>query len=268
MYSLVVGAVIVGGCEPTSSVKPEPAPTPETLLALPIAPACSIFAFSGVVQCTEECHCYFSSDCGPDAPCVIGGCQPVWDGKLDGICRGFRDPGAKWVFLGGNTGTLARSADFWFQTYIAAAQHPGRMPDKALLIRALEVPLSEAWHREVKDAVNNAIDIAIGFDFKFPRGDCFADDPRCLGQFHADLSPSGVKLLEAFREGFTQALQNNDPSAVEGPLRIFWKSQRFSPLHTGRCYPHDHPDFKYGSAMDCQIDSLKRILGVLLAETP
>ena len=260
---LALSAVVLQSCAQEPDRSPELVLSAESLMAMPMR-AC----VTSVIGCTEQCHCYWGSDCGPDAPCLIGGCQPVWDGKLDGVCRGFRGPGAGWAILGGNVVGLARSADRWFQSYIAAAQDAMRMPDSASLVEALRVPLTLGWHREIRQAVYNSIDLTMGFDFQPPEGDCFAYDPRCIGRFRVELSTEGVQLLEALRQGFTQAIRESQPSAVEEPLRAFWNSNSLAPLHTGRCYPHGHPDFQYRSPADCQVDGLTRILKVLLAEIP
>ncbi len=58
-------------------------------------------------------------------------------------------------------------------------------------------------------------------------------------------------------------LLDNDPDAVEAPLRSFWsRTEAFVPMHGGRCYPHGHPDAH--DEPTCQIEELKADLRLLL----
>jgi hypothetical protein len=87
-------------------------------------------------------------------------------------------------------------------------------------------------------------------------GTCFGNIGR--------LSDAAATLVDAAREGFVTGLLDNNPDAVDAPLREFWSQNAgFVPMHGGRCYPHGHPDAP--DELTCQIDDLKADLTLLLA---
>lgn len=109
------------------------------------------------------------------------------------------------------------------------------------------------------------LDVVLGFDFAHPRGNCKAYDARCLGILRIQLDRQARPLLQAVRDGFTKGLQKRDRAAVGRAVSAYWKSNpKFSPHHTGRCYPHGHPENPFKSVSQCQVDELTRILDDLL----
>ena len=213
-----------------------------------------------------SCDCYFSRDCGdPVKRCRTAHPYCIDSGKFDGSC--FRDIGPWDDFNNELFSLVANAIDLWFEAYQFPTKKRG-LPNAEIVKRINKLELVYAHQRRARFAVFNAIDVALGFDFVHPRGDCKEYDERCLGIFRISIDPEGFELLKAVRIGFSQGLQKRNPRAITDPIRSYWKQYpKFRPHHTGRCYPHGHPEYEFKSVAECQIDELSRILVGLLTPT-
>lgn len=226
------------------------------------------------------CNCYYSSDCsntGRGTKCLWtwNGAVCLWrpkptttingvlicnespgDPKCDGLCTGFIIRHIDWAHV--FVIDVAEAADLYFQAYLAAGRRGGGPPDRSFVERAAALHLPMNWHLELIDAVHRSLDATIGWDFMPCTFDetCFGHVPR--------LSEDAAALVDAAREGFVVGLRDNNPGAVEAPIRDFWsRTESYAPKHTGRCYPHGHPDAP--DPATCQIEELRADLTLLLA---
>src|SRR5262249_39054540 len=207
--------------------------------------------------CTN-CNCYFSSNCSQTGRGTI--CRYTWNGEIctwiakpnvriggvlicggtpgqpqcDGRCRDQRRPGAIWRDI--DRAVVATAFNLYLKAYLAVAQQGGGGPDPTLLKEAMSVPLPSDWHEELQEAIQDALDVLIGFDFMRSR------DPTCpFGQCPA-LSDVPFLLVDTARQALEDGIVQNNSEAVVGPIRDFWKAYQWVPMHTGRCYPHGHPE--------------------------
>jgi hypothetical protein len=226
------------------------------------------------------CNCYYSSNCkntGRGTKCLWtwNGAVCLWrakptttingvricgespgDPQCDGLCTGLTIRNIDWDQV--LVVNVAEAADLYFRAYLTAGRRGGGPPDTALIERASRLRLPMNWHLELIDAVHRSLDVTLGWDFM----KCNVDE-TCFGQVPR-LGDDAAALVDAAREGFVAGLRDNDPDAVDEPIRSFWSStERFAPMHTGRCYPHGHPDVP--DPATCQIEELKADLTLLLA---
>ncbi len=226
------------------------------------------------------CNCYYSSNCkntGRGTKCLWtwNGAVCLWrakpsttingvricgespgDPQCDGLCTGLTIRHIDWAHV--FVIDVAEAADLYFRAYLTAGRRGGGSPDMELIDRASQVRLPMNWHLELIDAVHRSLDVTLGWDFMKCNVDatCFGQVPR--------LGDDAAALVDAAREGFVAGLRDNDPDAVVEPIQSFWsRTESFAPMHTGRCYPHGHPDAPEVAA--CQIDELKADLMLLLA---
>lgn len=212
-----------------------------------------------MLTCTE-CNCYWSSECGSGQSCDYGsGCTKT--GKLDGTCKASGAGGLSPVGV-----DMASSAiGLWMDGYERPDRIKG-LPNADIWKRIEALNLSQEDKRKVQLAAFNALDVLMGFDFAHPRGNCAVYDARCLGILRIPPDRQAQQLLQHAKRGLTAALRDRNTSVLRRELRTFWRQQpRFTPHHTGRCYPHGHPEFGRRSPQDCQFDELSRIVDDLLA---
>lgn len=216
-----------------------------------------------MLTCTE-CNCYWSSECGSGQSCDYGsGCTKT--GKLDGTCKAA---GAGGGLSPVGVSLAANALGLWMDGY----QRPDRvkgLPNMDIWNRIEALNLTPQDQRRVQLAAFNALDVLLGFDFAHPRGNCGVYDARCLGILRIPPDKQAQQLLQYARRGLSAALRDRNPAALRRELRAFWQKQpTFRPHHTGRCYPHGHPEFGRRSIVDCQIDELTRIVDDLLPSNP
>ncbi len=227
----------------------------------------------------SPCNCYYSENCQETGR--GNKCKYVWTGvsclivpkphtkindvyicgeipgnpQCDGLCTVKPIRPINWEEV--IPFEVAQAADLYFRAYLRAGVRGGGPPDRALVRRAGDLQLPINWHLELIDAVHGALDVTLGWDFMpcTERNTCFGHVPR--------LEETAAALVDAAREGFVAGLLDNDPGAVEAPLRSFWsRTEAFVPMHGGRCYPHGHPDAH--DEPTCQIEELKADLRLLL----
>jgi len=211
----------------------------------------------------QACNCYYSKDCrifGGDDRCKTAYPHCIDSGKFDGRCIENNLPSFNNIQLS----LVANAIDLWFEAYQSPTKKRG-LPNAEIVKRINKLELADAHQHRARFAVFEALDVALGFDFVHPRGDCQEYDERCLGIFRISIDPEGLELLQAVRIGFSRGLQKRNPQAVTDPIRSYWKQYpKYEPHHTGRCYPHGHPEYEFKSVADCQIDELSQILVGLL----
>lgn len=230
------------------------------ILASWAAPASAAIAERCGISACPTCDCYWSSECGAGKKCdYASGCTK--SGKLDGTCTT-----SSGVVIA-NPADVASSLSSWFDAYIATAgAGKDGLPDAYFVSQALQANLSDQARRLVRDEVINALDVLLGFDVTLPRGNCFEQDPRCLGQYRIPVEPEGIDLLEAAKQALVSAVVSGDLSKVDDALDAYWNNSTFEPHHTGRCYAHGHAGFSV-SPLQCQKDELRRIATLLISST-
>lgn len=208
-------------------------------------------------KCPKDCDCYWSSDCPGHQYCGdYFKCR--MKGKLDGTCR-KRATGAIWLRV--NPQSVANAVDLYFQAYMEPITTGGGRPNEELLRAAQAVRLSRTWHKELQENVRSALDAVLGFDFLPPTPIC----PTDFGNISTipDIR-AALAIVEETRMGFVDAIVENNADVIESHIMMFWEEHPgYVPMHTGRCYPHGHPEFVI-SPEACQIAHLKAILWVLL----
>jgi hypothetical protein len=181
---------------------------------------------------------------------------------LDGTCKASGISGG---FSFDQLRTVAAAIDLWLEAYREPTRKEG-LPNRKIIDRIKELPLTVEEQARVRFAAFNAIDIALGFDFSHPRGNCHEYDERCLGIMRIPLDPLAVALLKGVQVAFARGLREHNSKSLAKPLMAFWKQYpKFRPHHSGRCYPHGHREYPYKSAIQCQVEELSRILDGLLA---
>ena len=220
------------------------------------------------------CTCYWDADCGTGGDCTgYGNC--TLSGKLDGTCKKDAElellaisPGdarrSQELRFAAEPEELAAAVDFYFKAYLKPARLGDGTADAALFSRAQAIWLGERTrelHAVVQEAIHEALDTTLGFDFVFPQPACF--NPSRLGNVRA-VPEAGPGLIQTVRTGFLEGILNRDPSAVDQPLREFWKrNPEYHPNHTGRYYPHGHTGESH-DAESVQREALQKILGRLI----
>lgn len=218
----------------------------------------------GKVYACPKCECYLDADCPEDRPdCTYyfqGHCRE-WKNEenktRDGLCKGSN---LKFFWRRVDPNRVVAAIDLYFQAYMDAIRGDGQ-PNEELLNAAQRVSLrpSRTWHNELQRVVHDALDTVLGFDFHWPQLKC-SKFGSIVGLPDTN---AAVALVEHTREGFMEAILNNNPDMMEEHIMSFWRVHtEYAPLHTGRCYPHGHPE--QSAPEVCQIDSLKRTLRVLL----
>lgn len=209
-----------------------------------------------------DCNCYWSKDCpghmycGDYFKCRLKG-QPGSNKIFDGTCR-KRATGAIWLRV--NPQSVANAVDLYFQAYMEPITRGGGRPNEELLRAAQAIRLGRIWHKELQENVRSALDAVLGFDFHPPNPICRTD----FGTIGVSNIPAAVALVEETRMGFREAILENNADVIERHIMAFWSEfPEYVPMHTGRCYPHGHPEFDI-SPEACQIAHLKAILWVLL----
>jgi hypothetical protein len=233
-----------------------------TLLALasPKEVAARRFVLLDGGSCKATCNCYWSSDCGSNQSC--GGyfsCEQ--SGKLDGTCRssGGLSPGDFPILHG--------AVDDYYQAFLAAAMGGGGLPDAEISARAQGKSLSLEGHFAAQQIVNDSLDVVLGFDFLRPQI-MFCHGFGQIFSFRSFYPREAEELVDATRRGVVDAIRAKEPARVGGPIRGFWaKHPNYRPLHTGRCFPHGHPDFPYKAPADCQIRELEGMLKMFMETT-
>lgn len=194
----------------------------------------------------ETCNCYWDRDCGTGGDCT-GYFQCKLSGKLDGTCK---KPAADVEVLGkaaqrlrleAEPEELAAAVDFYFQAYLSPARKGDGPADLRSFSRAKAIWLSssnQTIHEVVQEAVHEALDTTIGFDFVYPQPLCVSRSQR--GNLRA-VPEAGAELIEAVRDGLVQGLLTRDATVIEQNLAGFWaRHPDYHPNHTGRYYPHGH----------------------------
>jgi hypothetical protein len=219
------------------------------------------------------CTCYWDADCGTGGDCTgYGKCTR--SGKLDGTCKTVVVVDQPQAILSGDAPQqlrfaaepeeLAAAVDLYFKAYLKPARLGDGTADARLFSRAQAVWLgsrTQELHAAVQEAIHEALDTTLGFDFVFPEPACF--NPSGLGNLRA-VPEAGPGLIQAVRIGFTEGILNRDPSAVDQPLREFWKQNPdYHPNHTGRYYPHGHTGESHDPEL-AQREALQRILTRLI----
>jgi len=222
----------------------------------------TVYTFINVAeaQCVDckLCDCYYTFDCpsGYYCGCYVCGCCSCI-GKYDGRCISTFHS-----WSGDNVENVAKAISLYFDAYIRAIENGGGLPDQGLLREAERIPLLAEWHRDLKRFIHDQLDVLLGFDFMAPCGNGYK-----LGNIRAVPDIMAAKaLVTAGKTGIVNAILQNDPEAVVRPLEEFWDSfPNYRPMHTGRCYPHGHPEVKtLEDIKNCQITSLKRAMEVIL----
>ena len=210
-----------------------------------------------VLSACPECDCYWSTECGSGKHCdYSSGCTHV--GKKDGTCKS----GAGALPSGGLS-VAATALGLWLDAYQVTTADKG-LPSADIVKRIQAINLPSQDRRRIRFAAFNTIDVLLGFDFGHPRGDCDAYDARCLGILRIRPDREAVQLLRAVRPAFVLALQTRDPKPLQKSLNGYWKQYpNFRPHHSGRCYPHGHPEYPFKAVSACQLDELTRILADL-----
>ncbi len=219
------------------------------------------------LTCTSTCGCYWSSDCGSGEYCNYNGCTK--DGKKDGTCS--KSSG------GFDLAGLVRATDLYFEGFQVPQKGAGGSPNRDLVRQAQDQPLTAEGHLTVQRIVHNALDLALGWDFVGPQACTGVAEPGRiapggLGQIRLaakDAPPEASEIVESVRQGVLAAIKANNADQVAAPIRSFWrKHPDYKPRHTGRCWPHGHPELPYKTAEECQITELKRMLSIILAAPP
>lgn len=167
-------------------------------------------------------------------------------------------------FTPGQFAVAATALGLWLDAYQETTPDKG-LPNAEIVQRIQALNLSKEQQTRVRFAAFNVLDVVLGFDFAHPRGNCAVYDARCLGILRIQPDREARPLLQAVREGLTLGLQKQDRAALGKAVSAYWKRYpKFRPHHTGRCYPHGHPEDPFKSVAQCQIDELSRILEDLL----
>ena len=216
-------------------------------------------ALPGLATC-PTCDCYWSSECGTGKTCnYSSGCTK--SGKLDGTCSSGS------AVVSATAEQLASAVTFWMDGYIATSvAGKDGLPDPLMVDRTAQLGLSQQAQELVRDQIFNTLDVLLGFDVALPRGNCLANDRRCLAQYRIPIEAEGARLLEAGKDGLVKAILTGQASSVDQALDIYWSRLDYEPHHTGRCYPHGHEGHPV-TPLDCQKDELGRIAAALLSMT-
>lgn len=235
------------------------------LLALGVKAAVGAFLISLPTRtafAAPDCDCYFSSDCPPGYDicrfrwqnCIRRPKGCVGDpglGQCDGVCLPFT---ASWV--GVSSVDVARAVNLYFRAYREAARQGGGRPSESLLSQARSIPLPDPWHTELHGLVINTLIVLLAEDFEPPE----------IVQV-SDIKAT-VALIDAARQGWIQAIMQNDPQATIPPLVRFWQQYpTYSPIRPWRCYPHGHRHFQ-PSPLECHTTEFLGMLGSLLRGRP
>jgi hypothetical protein len=260
--ALALLILVLAGCSTTSHSTAIPDPADRKTITDVVA-----------LRQATVCNCYYRSDC--PRPELAGWACRYWpwtpwaqctaSGKFDGVCA-YTPPWYNPTDRIVSHEAVSEAVDLWFRAYIAGAPKGGDgLPDEELVSKALAIPLPKDVHLGIKAVVFNTLDVLAGFDFRTPPGNCYAQDPRCLGFFRIQLDPEGVRLLESGRRGLVESIRRGDKGIMERELQDFWKTSDYHPHHTGRCYPHGHPEFATagGSPLTCQQLELGGILDLV-----
>lgn len=228
----------------------------------------------------EDCNCYWDSDCGDTTPDCTGYNKCKLQGKLDGTCQGRDavpvDPGTTTDALsvdvgpaaGPNPAAVAHAVELYVKAYLSPTVEGTGRGDIELIREAQQVDLGRrhaARHLKIQEAVHEALDATLGFDFlmPFPHGDLFGGavygyDSAHFGNVRI-VPPAAPELVEAVRTGLVEAVRTGDAAAVAAPLGDFWqRNPDYEPFHTGRYYPHGH-EHESQEVVHIQTAALERI---------
>lgn len=222
------------------------------------------------------CDCYRIDDMCTCPGCT---CNPTRggtcdeDGKLDVRCSPPPSPAPQT-----NPSLLVSALDLYMQAYMVPVSNGEGRPDASLFNAAVRVNLgaeNQRVHGLLQDTIHAALDAVIGFDFGLPRiannqcqepaSDRGAVQPRQGNVRHTP--PEAVAIVEATAEGIRNAILSRNLNAVVQPLTEFWTANpNFHPFHTGRYYPHGHPEYVGSTPLAGQILVLKQSLRFLLTD--
>ena len=228
------------------------------------------------------CTCYWDRDCGTGGDCTgYGKCTK--SGKLDGTCKtvATEEPlphgGAATSVAAlrlalpvppADASAVRDAVELYVRAYAVPVDAGTGRPDATLLAAAQRIDLGARHaerHLRIQEAVHEALDATLGFDFILPEiygdlygGAVYGVDARLFGNVR--FVPHGAdEVVAAVRDALSAALADGDPAAVGAPLAAFWQANPdYAPLHTGRYYPHGH----HGESHDVagqQIEALTRI---------
>jgi hypothetical protein len=167
---------------------------------------------------------------------------------------------------------VAKVTDLYFQAYLAVLPAGGGFPDKSFIDATSAVGISDEWRQELLSAVVNALDRVVGWDVKFSGYPTLTSAPPLfVDSFDPIEDSSRISIMEAIinsaRTGIVNGIIANNPDAVSQPIKDFWgEYPDYRPMHTGRCYPHGHPQVKnLTDTVKCQLYELKAIVRWIMA---
>ena len=225
----------------------------------------------------QDCDCYYDVDCPEYYGCNVGTPMCLNAGKLDGLCEEWQSPQP-----GGESNpdesraAVSKAVDLYFDLYIQILAKQGAGTPKPEALRQIDAILG--WpsraldtkgprrpvvvkRRPLIDMLNNSLERVLGFDFNISPVQEFGNIR------HVPDREQAIALIQATRAAFQGALERRSGAAVREPLTKFWASfPNYRPMHTGRCYPHGHPEQK--SPVECQVDALSRMAERLVRALP
>jgi len=225
----------------------------------------------------QDCDCYYDVDCPEFSGCNVGTPMCLNVGKLDGLCEEWQSPQP-----GGESdpdesrAAVSKAVELYFELFIQIVAQQGAGTPKPEAVRQIDGILG--WPSRVKDAkkprrpvvlkrqplidmLNNSLDRVLGFDFNISPVQEFGNVR------HVPDREQAIALIKTTRAAFLRAIEQRSGTAVRGPLAKFWASfPNYRPMHTGRCYPHGHPEQK--SPLECQVESLSRMAKRLVSALP
>ncbi len=270
-------AQVLGLRSPPGTARPNPLVTILVALWTGVLSSIPRLAFAPLAAGMPPCNCYFHDDCGflrwcnYNDPCywVKKGETPCPSreepGGCDGTCQWFGH-----IMADADAQEVARTVDLYFSAFHHAATQldgPGRpgAPDDQLLRDARSTSLPPGWHDELQSFVFAALDLVLGRDFELGEWGWCSGRFRYKNAFLAHIPDSqGMPaLIDATRNGFTNAILRNSIDEIEPPIKEFWATfPSYTPAHGGRCYPHGHDI--YDTAIECQIANLRAMLAAML----
>ena len=221
----------------------------------------------------EDCNCYFDAECALFFGCDIGTPMCLIGGKLDGLCEEWQSP----LPVGElepdeSRALLSEAVTLYFELYIQIVKKEGAGTPTPEAVKQINNILK--WpHRETADGkplrpvvlqrqplinlLNNSMERVLGYDFNISPVQEFGNIRLVPSRIQA------VALIKATRASLLHAINQQSSHAVRKPLTKFWeKFPNYRPMHTGRCYPHGHPEQR--SALECQVEGLSRIAKALV----
>jgi hypothetical protein len=207
----------------------------------------------------NDCNCYTAAD----GECPADGGPPKTCNHTQNICNGLVVPETGKNADGFCDPPYVRTIDliklhsdlkFLFDSYLELGTNGGgRLSSSVVAALTLPRPLPQ----KAIYAVNEILDIVLGWDFVLPTWpDVRGSVPKLEG--------ARLGIVQAAKAAVLESVEGQSVEPVGPALHEFWKTHpEFRPNHTGRCYPHGHPDLTDAEA--CQIREISAILRSALA---